>query len=385
MTARRKTDHAKGGSIVLAAGGTGGHVFPAQALAGELIRRGHRLTLVTDSRTRAYGGTLGELDTHVVSAASPAGRNPFKKAVALVRIGLGVMRAFSILRHRSPSLVVGFGGYPSVPTVLAARLARVRAIVHEQNAVIGRANRLLAPGAAAIATSFPETQGLGAATARAVCTGNPVRSDIAETAAATYQPPGPTGEVRLLVTGGSQGARTLGRTVPAALALLPDSLRRRLLVNLQCRAEDVTSARDILAHSGIAGEVAAFFNDMPARLGAAHLVIARAGASTVAELAVAGRPALLVPYPHATDDHQSENARQISAAGGAEVIAEDAVAADTLATTLSELLGDDTRLSTLADGARRFGRPDAAEALADLAEAVISDSRNPTVTPARAA
>jgi UDP-N-acetylglucosamine--N-acetylmuramyl-(pentapeptide) pyrophosphoryl-undecaprenol N-acetylglucosamine transferase len=169
------------------------------------------------------------------------------------------------------------------------------------------------------------------------------------------------------------------------LALLPDALRRRLLVNLQCREEDVTNARDILAHSGIAGEVAAFFNDMPTRLGAAHLVIARAGASTVAELAVAGRPALLVPYPHATDDHQSENARQISAAGGAEVIAETAVAPETLATTLSELLRDDTRLIALADGARRFSRPDAAEALANLAEAVISDSLNASVTPARAA
>lgn len=367
------TAHATGpGLIVLAAGGTGGHVFPAEALAGELARRGHRLALVTDSRSRAYGGALGTLETHVVPAATPAGRNPLGRVFALLRLGTGVLRARRVLRVLSPALVVGFGGYPSVPAVLAARLSKARSMIHEQNAVLGRANRLLAPGAAAIATSFPATRGISDHGADVVQTGNPVREEIKALADASYQPPTEVGNVRLLVTGGSQGARALGRTVPAALALLPDSLRRRLYVSQQCREEDTNEARATLAKAGVAGEVATFFEDIPTRLASAHLVVSRAGASTVAELAAAGRPALLVPYPHATDRHQDENARQFASAGGAEVMAEAEMNPDTLAARLRDLLGDSERLETMARAATRFARPEAASALADVAEQVIA-------------
>jgi len=366
--------------VVLAAGGTGGHVFPAQALASELSERGHRLALVTDRRSRAYGGALGTLDTYIVPAASPSSPNPFRRMLATASIGLGILRALATLRRLSPALVVGFGGYPSVPTVLAAHLAHVRTMIHEQNAVIGRANRLLAPGAAAIATSFPFTRGLGSSENRAVHTGNPVRPEIADLANAAYQPPLPGTGMRLLVTGGIQGARTLGRTVPQGLALLPPSLRARLYVSQQCREEDVETARRTYADAGIAAEVATFYEDIPTRLAAAHLVISRAGASTVAELGVAGRPALLIPYPHATDDHQSENARQVSLAGGASILPESEISPEAVAARVEELLTAPGRLEDMTRAARAFARPDATGSLADLAERVIAGDAPGTAT-----
>ena len=288
------------GPVVIAAGGTGGHLFPALALAHALRVNGHEPAFVTDRRGIAFGDELAGVACHAVRSGGLAGRGLLAKLRALVDLALGTLQARRLLRRLAPSLAVGFGGYASVPPLLAAASLGVPTMIHEANAVLGRANRLLAPRARAIATAFPETAGLGPRTATR--TGNPVRQEFIAAREIAYLPPTALAPFRLLVIGGSQGARVLGRVVPAALAALPEALRRRLAVSLQCRAEDLDAARRTLAAAAIEAEVAPFFADIASRLGAAHLVIARAGASTVAELACVGRPAILVPFAGAVDD-----------------------------------------------------------------------------------
>jgi UDP-N-acetylglucosamine--N-acetylmuramyl-(pentapeptide) pyrophosphoryl-undecaprenol N-acetylglucosamine transferase len=270
-----------------------------------------------------------------------------------------------LLRRLAPAAVVGFGGYPSVPTMLAAAQLGLPALIHEQNAVFGRANRMLAPRAHRIATGFPETQGLRAADrGRTVHTGNPVRPPIQAVGTMPYAPPGET--IELLVTGGSQGAHVFSEIVPPALAMLPAELRQRLHVAQQARPEDKDAVVAQYRELGIAADVDSFFTDMPERLRRAHLVICRAGASTIAELAAAGRPAVLIPYPHATDDHQTANARALAAAGGAWTIVQSSLTAGVLAERIASLLDDAAALTTAAERARGFGRRDAAERLCRL-------------------
>jgi len=352
--------------IILSAGGTGGHVFPAEALAAELLRRGYRLALATDRRGDVYGGVLDGLDTYRISAGSPAGGFA-NKVKGAVQLGLGFFTAQRLLLRLRPAAVIGFGGYPSVPTLMAAARLRIPTAIHEQNAVLGRANRLLAPRVRAIALSHAEVRFLAAGERqRSIVTGNPVRPAVVALRDLPFSMPGLGDKLRLLVTGGSQGARVFARVLPPAIAALPSAARCRLEITQQGRPEDLEAARKAYDGTGVAVELAAFFKDLPARLGRCHLVIGRAGASTVAELTTSGRPAILVPYPHATDDHQADNARVLSRAGAGWLVPEPELTAATLTTLLSGFLADATPLANAAAAARQLGRPDAAARLADV-------------------
>lgn len=356
------------GPIVIAAGGTGGHMFPAQALADALAERGRDIVLVTDRRGAEYGGAIaGTVLT--VSAGTVSGRGLPGRLMGLGQIAFGAIQAHGILRRLAPAGVVGFGGYASVPTMLAATRIGLPTVIHEQNAVLGRANRLMAPRVRAIAAAFAETAQLCPADrAKAEHTGNPVRAAIAALAERPYPAPERGGPLSLLVIGGSQGALVMSEVVPAALAALPEELRARLEVVQQCRADDLDETRETYRAAGIAAELAAFFDDLPARLAKAQLVIARAGASTVAELTSAGRPAILVPYPSAADDHQSANARAIELAGGGWTMPQPTFTPDALASRIESFLIAPPRLIDAAMKARSIGVPEAATRLADLVE-----------------
>ena len=354
-------------SFVLAAGGTGGHLFPAEALASELLGRGIRVYLLSDGRADAIVLRLVGVETHRVRAGQFGG-GPAQAVRALAELALGAIQAREMLRRLAPTVVIGFGGYPSVPTMLAATYLRLPTLVYEQNAVLGRANRLLAPRARRIATGFPATTGLRLADRiRAVHTGNPVRPAILAVDSAGYQPPRPSRPIELLVMGGSQGARVLSEVVPLALRALPEGLRTVLRVSQQVRPEDLAAVKEIYRRAGIAADLSTFFDDVPARLARAHLAICRAGASSMAELATIGRPAILIPYPHATDDHQTANARVFAEAGGGWVIPQAGFSPSTFCRFLDRLLADGAALSAAARHARAFGRRDATQRLARLA------------------
>jgi UDP-N-acetylglucosamine--N-acetylmuramyl-(pentapeptide) pyrophosphoryl-undecaprenol N-acetylglucosamine transferase len=361
--------------IVIAAGGTGGHFFPAEALAAELVARGHRILLMTDARSGARTSPVfGGGEQYIVRGAGIAGRGPWRGAKAIGSLAAGVLQARGILARIGAGCVVGFGGYPSVAPVLAARLLRRRpaVILHEQNAVLGRANRFLAHRADVLALGFESTERVPSGTRTGV-TGNPVRPAIAALSQTSYV--AATDRVRLLVLGGSLGARVFSDIVPAALRSLPADLRARLSVVQQVRLEDMERVKAAYASDGMAAELSPFFPDVAARLVAAHLVIARAGASTVAELAVAGRPAILVPLPGAIDDHQSANARALAKAGGAWVVPQPRFTPEFLAERLAALIVDPVGLAKAAVGARSQARGDAAGRLADLVEVRMAVTR----------
>jgi UDP-N-acetylglucosamine--N-acetylmuramyl-(pentapeptide) pyrophosphoryl-undecaprenol N-acetylglucosamine transferase len=357
--------------IVIAAGGTGGHFFPAEALATELVRRGHRIALMTDARSGGLASPVfAGREAFVLKGAGIAGRGAAKAARAVGALAAGTLQARAILSRLDAAVLVGFGGYPSVAPVLATRLLRRRPAImlHEQNAVLGRANRALVRFADVLALSHAQTARVPGR-AKAVLTGNPVRPAIAAHAGAPYVPADEAGPIKLLVLGGSLGARVFSDVVPPALAALPERLRARLRVTQQCRAEDLARVRDAYAASGIAADLAPFFADVAALLVGAHLVIARAGASTVAELACTGRPALLVPLPHAIDDHQSANARALSDAGAAWSVPQPMFTVETLTRMLEGLLSEPGKLADAAVRAAGCGVADAAQRLADLVQA----------------
>ena len=358
--------------IVLAAGGTGGHVFPAQAVAEELQSRGRRLVLVTDNRGAGYGGALAELESHHISAGTPLARGPIARGLGIIKLLLGIREAARLLRRLEPAAVIGFGGYPSVPTMIAASRARLATAIHEQNAILGRANRLLAPRVLRIATSFERTGAINESDRfKIAVTGNPVRPAIAALAARAYTAPRHDGPRNRRIIGGSQGARLFAELVPAAIALLAPQIRDRLNIAQHCRPEDLERVRESYAAGGVQATCSAFFDDIPARLESAHLVICRAGASTVSELAAAGRPAILIPYAHATDDHQTANAATLQAAGGAIILGEPEAKPARLAECLNGFLASPDALAKAAAAAHGVGRPDAGQALADLVEAIV--------------
>ena len=360
-------------TVVIAAGGTGGHLFPAQALSVALAARGWRIVLATDTRGGAHAASFPAQRVVTLPAATIGRRDP----VSLVRAGLtilaGVMAGRAALGEEEPAVVVGFGGYPSLPALLAAVSLGRRTVIHEQNAVFGRANRLLAPLVTQVACAFPVLANAPRRVqASKVVTGNPVRPEIAALSGLGYHPP--QDEIRLLITGGSQGARLLSELMPRALAALPDRLRARLKVEQQTRPESLESAQQVYADARIAAEVAPFFDNMAARLSRAHLVIGRAGASTVTELAVAGRPAVLAPLAIALDNDQGRNAAILEAAGGAVAVREADLTAPMMTALIQSLLDDPPRLGRMAAASARLGRPDAAERLADLVERVAGRS-----------
>ena len=352
--------------FVLAAGGTGGHLFPAEALAARLLAEGGTVHLTTDGRVDAFSERMPGVAVRQVRAGRLGG-GPLRAACGIADIAVGIVQARRLLRQLRPGAVVGFGGYASVPTMIAAAQLGLPTVIHEQNAVLGRANRMLAPRARSIATGFPETIGLRPQDRdRALHTGNPVRPAILAVGSTPYAPPSPEGAIELLVFGGSQGASAFAELVPAALALLPEAGRARLRLCQQARPEDRAAVTERLAALGVAAEVATFFTDMPERLARAHLVICRAGASTIAELAASGRPALLIPYPHAMDDHQNANARAFAASGGGWAVSQADVPPAILAGRLAELFGNPAALQLAAAAARSFARDDAAERLSAL-------------------
>ncbi len=354
---------------VVAAGGTGGHLFPAQALATALSARGWRIVLATDERAQALADSFPAEKRIALASATFRPGSLLGLARAAAAIARGIFQARSALTQIDPAVVVGFGGYPSLPALIGAITQGRRTIVHEQNAVSGRANRLLAPHVTAVACAFPILlKASPRVQARAVVVGNPVRPEIAALAGLPYT--SPTDEIHLLITGGSQGARLLSELVPAAVAGLPEVLRLRLRVHQQTRPECLDEARCVYAEAEVRAEVAPFFRDMAGRLAAAHLVIGRAGASTVSEIAVAGRPSILIPLKISLDDDQGQNARVLAEAGAAEVAREDDLTAPALTAALEALLANPRRLTRMAAAARRVAKPDAAERLADLVEKI---------------
>jgi UDP-N-acetylglucosamine--N-acetylmuramyl-(pentapeptide) pyrophosphoryl-undecaprenol N-acetylglucosamine transferase len=354
------------GPVILAAGGTGGHMFPAEALARELLARGQRVVLITDRRGKAFGEALPEVEVHRIRASS-FGSGILGKIRGVIELSFGALQTRRLIAKLKPSAVVGFGGYPSVPTVLLAQRARVPTVLHEQNAVLGRANRLAAPGAVRIATSFAAVSAVKHADAgKLMFTGNPVRPNVIAVRDLPYPALEDGGEVRLLVVGGSQGARIFSEIVPEALGLLPDTLRRRIRIAQQCRPEDIEAAKAAFAEAGIAAELSTFFRDVPERLAACHLAVCRSGASTVAELAAVGRPAILVPYPYAMDDHQTANAQAVANAGGAWLMPQTAFTPQALAARLKALLDLPATLTKAAEAAHARGATDAASRLADI-------------------
>jgi UDP-N-acetylglucosamine--N-acetylmuramyl-(pentapeptide) pyrophosphoryl-undecaprenol N-acetylglucosamine transferase len=353
---------------VLAAGGTGGHMIPAHALAEELLARGHRVALITDDRGARIPGLFDKVQVHVLPAGRLSG-GPVGWIKAVRSIATGRVMALRLYETFLPSAVIGFGGYPALPALLAARRDRIPALIHEQNAVLGRVNRLMAGKVDAIATAYSHVQRLPAkASAKLHLVGNPVRDEVRALRDQPFPLLTEDGIFRVLVTGGSQGATILSEVVPEGLALLPEHFRRRLQVTQQCREEDIEAVRARYAALGIPADLATYLPDLPERLAWSHLVIARAGASTIAELTAAGRPAILVPLPSATDDHQTYNAREMARAGGARMIAQARFTAVELAKQMQKLGLEPAALAKAAECARSAGRPDAARDLADLVE-----------------
>lgn len=354
--------------FVLAAGGTGGHLIPAFALATELERRGHHVALITDARGEAIPGKPDFLAAHIIPAGR-FGKNPlgwFKGARAVLE-GRGMARR--LFDSFAPTAVIGFGGYPSLPALLAATSAGIPSVIHEQNAVLGRVNRLLSGSVEAIATAYPEVARLKPGhEMKTHLVGNPVRSEVLALRDVDYPPLPEDGLLRVLVTGGSQGARVMSEVVPDGLAMLPPAVRMRLQVTQQCRAEDLEQVRDRYRNHDIPAELGTYFEDMASRLADAHLFIGRAGASTIAELTAVGRPAILVPLPIATDDHQAANTGEMVKAGGARMIRQDRFTAKELAKQIMALADDREGLANAAHAAWNCGRPDAAKELADLVE-----------------
>jgi UDP-N-acetylglucosamine--N-acetylmuramyl-(pentapeptide) pyrophosphoryl-undecaprenol N-acetylglucosamine transferase len=350
--------------VVVAAGGTGGHLFPAEALTAALGARGIAVELATDERAARYGAFPGRA-THIVPGATFAGRNPLGMALAAAKLSRGLIEALRLMAELRPAAVIGFGGYPTIAPLLAARLRRIPTVIHEQNGVLGRANRLLGPWVRAIATGFPDIfDEYPRFAAKATYTGNPIRPTVVEAAATPY--PDAAGPLSVLAFGGSQGARVIADVVPAAIELVPMAVRARLSVTQQARPEDLARVRSAYERIGVAAEVEPFFRDLPSRIAASHIIVARSGASTVAELAAIGRPAILVPLPHALDQDQRANARMLERAGGALLFEQPRFTPDRVAAELARLAADPTKLAAMAAAARKKGILDAAERLADL-------------------
>ncbi|WP_339862144.1 undecaprenyldiphospho-muramoylpentapeptide beta-N-acetylglucosaminyltransferase [Thalassospira alkalitolerans] len=374
-------EHPLAGQVIaLTSGGTGGHMFPAVALARALVRRGARVLFFTDARAARYTDDVDGVETIILPAGGIAGKGIKGRITGALRLGLGTMKARSLLKKAKPAVVIGFGGYASIPATLSAKWLGIPFAIHEQNAVLGRANRMVAGAAKRIATSFPTVTMLAADDeAKVIWTGNPIRHEVAALANTEYDVPTTDGPVRLLITGGSQGARVLSEILPAALVALPRDLRNRLVVTQQARAEDIDAVRKTYDGSGIDVTLASFIDDIPDRLRDCHLVIARSGASTVAELTAAGRPSILVPLPHAIDDHQRFNAQQVEDAGGAWLLPQDRFTVDVLSERLTKLLQNPSALTRAAKAAKSTGRPNAAERLADMVLDLLG--LNPAGTP----
>jgi UDP-N-acetylglucosamine--N-acetylmuramyl-(pentapeptide) pyrophosphoryl-undecaprenol N-acetylglucosamine transferase len=355
------------GSIMLAAGGTGGHLFPAQALGEELIRRGYEVDLITDTRGNVFGADFPARKVYKVPAATFRGRSPIEATKTLGTLGNGFQAAYRIMGDAAPRAIIGFGGYPTLAPVLAAMGRGIPTAIHEQNSVMGQANRFLAPMVRAIACAFEKTKYLdGKLLSKARVTGTPLRNAVLALHNVPYRPPASQAQLNLLVVGGSQGAKYFSDIVPQALQMMPEQIRNRLFVMQQCREEDIDRVFDAYEASGVAAELATFFEDLPYRMSNSHLIIARSGATTIAELCALGRPALLVPLPHAKDNDQLENATRLDNAGGGWCFPQTSLTPEGLASAVRRLFEDPTALVRAASNARALANYRAVENLAEL-------------------
>lgn len=362
--------------LALAAGGTGGHMFPAQALAEEAKARGWQVQLLTDARGDRYTEGFPLDDKVLLKAASPSARGLKAKVAAGLALMAGIGTARKALKVFGADAVVGFGGYPAAPSMIAAQRIGIPTGIHEQNAVLGRANRLAARHASFIAHGFPVLDRAPRGHARLKETGNPVRRAVIDAAAIPFSPPG-DGPLRLLVFGGSQGASLFARIFAPAIAGLPGGLRERLDVTHQVSESDHAGAEEVYRGAGVSAELAPFFADLPGRIAQSHLVIARSGASSVAELSIIGRPSVLVPLKIAMDDHQRMNARVLADVGAAELILEDALTPEKAAEVLTSLLSDPAGLTRMADAAKGRMAEGAAAQLADLVQELGASRSRP--------
>lgn len=354
-----------GAKILLAAGGTGGHLFPAFALTEELKRRGAEVHIVTDERVDRYKADTAADGMHVVPSATISGYNPFALLKTAMKLGDGYFKAKKLIKQLAPDFVLGFGGYPTFPPLHAAADLGIGTGLHDQNAVMGRANRMLARKVDVIATCFESVKNLPDGQAHKVhLTGNPVRDKVLAVKDSPY--PDFDYRLQLLIFGGSQGARFFSDMVPGALSLMDEELKSRLLVVQQCRPEDLQRVREVYQEAGISANCQSFFDDLPSEMAKSHLIMCRSGASTVAELAVCGRPAIMVPLPHALDNDQLLNARSLQDAGGGWIMEQKGIEAVRLAARITTLLSEPHLLTAAARNAKSVGRPDAVVALADL-------------------
>ncbi|MEM7651190.1 MAG: undecaprenyldiphospho-muramoylpentapeptide beta-N-acetylglucosaminyltransferase [Pseudomonadota bacterium] len=358
--------------IILSAGGTGGHVMPAQALALDLVSRGYEVELLTDKRGLKYKDAFGDIPVHELRAGT-LGAGMKGKIMGAANLGLGILQAQRFLHRRKPAIVIGFGGYPSFPAVYAAQKLKIPTILHEQNAIIGKANAMLAPKAARIASSMPTLRGVDENDQiRVIFTGNPVRADIS----ALYTKPYPNFDVNsdlnLLVMGGSLGAKVFSEVLPKALSQLPSDYRARLKIVQQCRKEDLESVKKAYEDAKIEATLSTFIENAAEEIARCHLFIGRSGASTVAEMTVSGRPSIFVPYPHHKDQQQKMNANVVADAGGAWVMTEEGFTPEALLARIETFLQNPEVLFRAAEKARECGRPDAARKLGNLVKAIMS-------------
>jgi UDP-N-acetylglucosamine--N-acetylmuramyl-(pentapeptide) pyrophosphoryl-undecaprenol N-acetylglucosamine transferase len=368
-----------GQTVMLAAGGTGGHLFPAQALAEELVRRGYIIHLMTDERVKDYGKSFPALKVHEVPSATLSLSKPWLLPSRALRLWKGYRMARAILAEVKPIAVCGFGGYPSFPPLLAASKLDIPSCVHDQNAVMGRANRALAKMATAVASSFPTLDSLPeSAKDKLTITGNPVRDLVLKSKAAPYAAPDANGQFNLLVFGGSQGAQFFSQFMPSAIKALPQAVLKSLKITQQCRPEDIDAVKAAYAEIGLAADLAPFFMDMPQRMAASHLVVARSGASTIAELGVIGRPAIMVPLPHAIDNDQLKNAESFAKAGAGWIMPQAEMTPDNFAAFFTRLRYQQGELNQAAQAALRHGKPDAAKRLADLIVTIAGEGQKRT-------
>lgn len=359
-------------NIVISAGGTGGHMFPAEALALDLINRGYHVTLITDKRGAKYKDFANGIPVHVIQAAG-LHSGVISKVKTVLSLGIGYLQAAKLLKKIKPNVVVGFGGYPAFPAVYAATKKKIPTIIHEQNAILGRANAFLAPKVDRIAIAWPQIDGIeNADIMRSVVTGNPVRPDISALYAKPYPNLEQDGLLKILVMGGSMGARIFSQVLPEMVAMLPAAQQSRLLIVQQCRKEDIEDVQKAYVESNIQFELKTFFDDVPSQLEKCHLFIGRSGASTVSEVATAGRPAIFVPYPHHADQQQKRNANAVFDAGGAWVMTEEGFTANALLARIETFLQNPEALFNAAENARSCGKPDAARKLGNLVTALAS-------------
>jgi len=361
--------------VVLAAGGTGGLVYPAESLAAEMLNRNYRLVLITDCRGDTYGGVLGDLDTYRVRSSGVAGKSIIAKIKSVPEIAVGVWQAHKILSQLQPNVVIGFGGYASIPTMVAASFGSYKTAIHEQNAIFGRANRLLAPRVDRVASCFSELEQVpNSVLNKIVESGMPVRTTIIEQRETPYPELNDNSPIHLLVLGGSQGARVLSDVIPDAIINLPSYLKARIHITQQCRPEDLDRVRAQYLGAKINAELSSFFTDVPEQMARAHLIIGRSGASTVAEALVVGRPSIMVPYKYAIDDHQTKNAHAVDEAGAGWLMAEKSFTFESLSNRLENLLSISNTLIKAAARAKASGRPDATKRLADIIEELMTQS-----------